>query len=48
MVIWTIGNNRNAIVMNGENRDSQGAANFAVTFFQEYRNAMLKEKGLLK
>ena len=34
VVIWTIGNNRNAIVMNGENRDSQRAANFAVTFFK--------------
>ena len=43
--MWTIWNNRNAVVMNGKNRDNQGAANFAVTFFQEYKNAMLKEEG---
>ena len=45
VVIWTIWNNRNAFVMNGKNKDSQGAANFEATFFQEYRNAMQKEEG---
>ena len=47
VVLWTIWNNCNVVVnvMNGENRDSQGATNFAATFFQEYKNAMQQEEG---
>ena len=32
--------------MNGENKDSQGTANFVATFFQEYKNVVQQEKGI--
>ena len=45
LVVWTMWMSRNAVVINGETRDSYGTANFATTFYQEYKNAIrLEEK----
>ena len=45
VVIWAIWMSRNAVVMNGDTRDSYGIALFATNFYQEYKNAIrLDEK----
>ena len=44
VVIWAIWLSRNAVVMNGEARDIYGTANFAASFYQEYKNAIRKEE----
>ena len=40
IVIWAIWMSRNAVVMNGDTRDSYGITKFAMQFYQEYKNAI--------
>ena len=44
LVIWAIWMSINAMVMNGDARDSYGTANFAASFYQEYKNAIRREE----
>ena len=37
VVMWATWNSRNALVINGETRESKGTADFAMSLFNEYQ-----------
>ena len=47
IIIWAIWNNRNAVVMQENARNSQGVAMFAASYYQEYKNATAKEERIV-